>query len=228
MGPIGILCVQRTLNNGRDSGFYTGIGAAISDLFYCMLTGLGLSIVTTWIEANFKILEIIGSALLIAYALYMIIHKPVPPADPSLKPRENRPEGDMQNGLKAFVHRVQKWLERNDRVRDVMTGFFLTLSNPLIVFLIIPLMARFGFPAPEHHWYHIILGFVFIVVGALLWWAAITWTVEKVRSRMNLGSMWTINRVMGTILLVVAAYGLYDGIHEYINQLNVLPPLPKI
>ena len=45
MGPIGILCIQRTLNKGRWSGFVTGLGAALSDLIYALLTGLGMSIV---------------------------------------------------------------------------------------------------------------------------------------------------------------------------------------
>ena len=69
MGPIGILCVQRTLNKGRESGLYTGIGAALSDLIYCLFTGLGMSIVTDWIEANVSILQVMGSVFLIAYAI---------------------------------------------------------------------------------------------------------------------------------------------------------------
>lgn len=60
MGPIGILCIQRTLNKGRWSGFVTGLGAALSDLIYALLTGLGMSIVIDFIEANQNILQILG------------------------------------------------------------------------------------------------------------------------------------------------------------------------
>ena len=49
MGPIGVLCIQRTLNKGRWSGFVTGVGAAVSDLCYALLTGLGMSIVIDFI-----------------------------------------------------------------------------------------------------------------------------------------------------------------------------------
>ena len=45
MGPVGILCVQRTLNKGRWYGFVTGLGATASDLFYALITGLGMSFV---------------------------------------------------------------------------------------------------------------------------------------------------------------------------------------
>ena len=64
MGPIGILCVQRTLNNGRESGFFTGIGASLSDLFYCLLVGLGISLVTDFIADHVNVLQIIGSIIL--------------------------------------------------------------------------------------------------------------------------------------------------------------------
>ena len=65
MGPIGILCVQRTLNKGRHSGFFTGVGAAASDLFYCLLTGLGISLVTDFIADHVNSLQIVGSIILI-------------------------------------------------------------------------------------------------------------------------------------------------------------------
>ena len=45
MGPVGVLCVQRTLNKGRWYGFATGVGAALSDIIYALMTGFGLSFV---------------------------------------------------------------------------------------------------------------------------------------------------------------------------------------
>ena len=185
MGPIGILCVQRTLNRGRMSGFYTGVGAAISDLIYCLLTGLGMSMITDWIEANVTVLQVLGSVFLIAYAVYMIVHSPVPT--------------------------VQDTESKADSAREVITGFFFTLSNPLILFLVIPLFARFGFPLPEHRF----LGYVFIVAGALLWWTVITYSVDKVRSHFKISSMWLINKIMGGILLLLSLYGLATGLWDY-------------
>ena len=143
MGPIGILCIQRTLNNGRNSGFFTGVGAAASDLFYCLLVGLGISLVTDFIADHVNILQIVGSIILIVYAIYMIVHNPV-------------------SQIKESID------SRNDRWRDMVTGFLFTLSNPLIMFLIIPLFARFNFPLPEYRFYHIILGYASIVLGALI------------------------------------------------------------
>lgn len=197
MGPIGILCIQRTLNNGRDSGFFTGVGAAASDLFYCLLVGLGISLVTDFIADHVNILQIIGSAILIVYAVYMIFHNPV-------------------SQIKENVD------QRQDHWREMVTGFLFTLSNPLIMFLIIPLFARFNFPLPDYKFYHIIIGYAGIVGGALLWWAVITFFVDKVRTHFNIRSMWLINRIIGSIILVLSLYGLGTGLHAYLLQLNII------
>ncbi len=197
MGPIGILCVQRTLNKGRNSGFFTGVGAAVSDLFYCLLVGLGISLVTDFIADHVNILQIIGSVILIVYAVYMIIHNPVSQITENLDQRE-------------------------DYWRDTVTGFLFTLSNPLIMFLIIPLFARFSFPLPEYKFYHIILGYAFIVMGALIWWAVITFFVDKVRTHFNIRSMWLINRIIGSIILILSLYGLVTGTIAYLQQLNII------
>ena len=197
MGPIGILCIQRTLNNGRESGFFTGVGAAASDLFYCLLVGLGISLVTDFIADHVNILQVIGSVILIIYATYMIIHNPV-------------------SQIK------EKLDQRDDRVRDMVTGFIFTLSNPLIMFLIIPLFARFGFPLPEYKFYHIILGYASIVLGALIWWAVITFFVNKVRTHFNIRSMWLINRIIGSIILILSLYGLVTGAVAYLHELQLI------
>ena len=197
MGPIGILCIQRTLNNGRNSGFFTGVGAAASDLFYCLLVGLGISLITDFIADHVNILQIVGSIILIVYAIYMIVHNPVSQITENID-------------------------QRKDKWRDMVTGFLFTLSNPLIMFLIIPLFARFGFPLPEYKFYHIILGYASIVLGALIWWSVITFFVDKVRTHFNIRSMWLINRIIGSIVLVLSLYGLVTGIIAYLQQLHIL------
>ncbi len=197
MGPIGILCIQRTLNSGRNSGFFTGVGAAASDLFYCLLVGLGISFVTDFIADHVNLLQIVGSVILIVYALYMIFHNPV-------------------SQIKENID------QRDDRLRDIVTGFLFTLSNPLIMFLIIPLFARFSFPLPEYKFYHIIIGYAAIVGGALLWWSVITFFVDKVRTHFNIRSMWLINRIIGTIIIVLSCYGLVTGVIAYLQQLHII------
>ena len=72
MGPVGVLCIQRTLNKGRWYGFITGVGATVSDIIYAMFTGLGMSFIMNLISnpTNLFWLKIIGSVILMAFGIY--------------------------------------------------------------------------------------------------------------------------------------------------------------
>ncbi len=191
MGPIGMLCIQRTLNKGRWPAFFTGIGAALSDLIYCLLTGLGLSFITDFVEANQLILQIIGSVVLAIFAIYLFRKNPV---------RSLATPADHPNTY---------WT-------DLGSGFLLTFSNPLILFFIIGLFARFNFLLPEFKYYHYVSGYTSIFAGALLWWFTVTYFVNKVRSHFNVRSLWLINRIIGGLLLAMAVVGFIMGIKDYI------------
>ncbi len=189
MGPVGILCIQRTLDKGRRCGFYTGVGAAISDLFYCLVTGFGISFIEEFLERNQNVIQIVGSLVLVAFAVYLFRKNPAG----SIK----KPEG------MADTRSVKK---------DILGGFLFTFSNPLILFLIIGLFARFNFAMPDIRFYHYIIGFVFIFAGALSWWWLVTYFVDKVRGHFNLRSMWLINRIIGGVILLFALVGMVTGL----------------
>lgn len=183
MGPVGMLCIQRTLDKGRRAGFYTGIGAALSDLFYSLLTGFGLSFIEEFLERNSNIIQLAGSAVLIAFGIYLF--------------RKN-PARTLRKPLKDEVS-IKK---------NILGGFLFTFSNPLILFLIIGLFARFNFLLPEFKVYQYFTGFVFIFVGAIIWWWFITFSIDKVRHHFNIRSMWLINRIIGVIIMLFAVVGI--------------------
>lgn len=187
MGPVGILCIQRTLDKGRRAGLYTGVGAAISDLFYCLLTGFGLSFIENFLERNQNIIQLVGSAVLIVFAVYLFRKNPAS----SLRKR-SEPEVSART--------------------NILYGFSFTVSNPLILFLIIGLFARFNFAMPDIRFYHYIVGFVFILLGALAWWWMVTFFIDKVRSHFNLRSMWLINKIIGGIIMIFAIVGVITGV----------------
>lgn len=187
MGPIGMLVIQRTLSRGRWAAFCTGIGAGLSDLIYCLLTGLGLSFVTYFIESHQSLLQLIGSVVLAVYAGYLFVSNP------------------SRALAKGRVTTHGYW-------PDFATGFLFTFSNPLILFLIIGLFARFSFLAPEFMAYHYVAGYLAIFGGALLWWFGVTWFVDRVRSHFNLRSMWLLNRILAAVILIMGAVGLVTAV----------------
>ncbi|MBQ1796484.1 MAG: lysine transporter LysE, partial [Prevotella sp.] len=87
--------------------------------------------------------------------------------------------------------------------------FFVTFSNPLIVFLFLALFAQFAFVVPDHP-LEMSLGYLSIVGGALLWWYGLTWLIDKVREYFSLDGIMIINRIIGTIVMVFS-FAIFIG-----------------
>ena len=178
MGPVGVLCVQRTLKKGRWYGFFTGIGAAVSDIIYAAISGLGMSFVMDFVnnEQNRFGLQIIGSLMLLGFGWYTYR------TDPTKNMHQSGPDkGTM-------------WY-------NTWTAFLVTFSNPLIIFLFIALYAQFAFVLPDHP-FEMMVGFLSIVGGALLWWWGLTWLVDKIRTNFNQQGIRLINQMIGVAVII--------------------------
>lgn len=183
LGPVGVLCIQRTLNKGRWYGFVTGLGASISDIAYALLTGYGMSFIFDYIDKNIFYLQLLGSAMLLLFGIYTFRSNPV---------KSIRPASTNKG---SYFH-------------NFITAFAVTLSNPLIIFLFIGLFARFAFLQPGVLLFETITGYLAIALGALGWWFGITFFVNKVRTKFNLRGIWILNRIIGGIVMAVSVVGL--------------------
>lgn len=189
MGPIGMLVVQRTLSKGRWPAFFTGIGAAFSDLIYCLLTGFCISFITDFIEAHQLWIQIIGSVVLAAFGIYLYRKNPT-------------------RALKMHLPAASNYW------RDIASGFILTFSNPLILFFIIGLFARFNFILPEYAPHHYVIAYTAIFGGAIMWWYGVTWLVNRLGRRINVRSLKLINRIIALILIVMAIAGIVMAVTD--------------
>ena len=183
LGPVGVLCIQRTLNKGRWYGFVTGVGAALSDICYALITGYGMSFVFDYVNKNIFYLQLFGSVLLFFFGIYTFRSNPVQSIHP--------PSGNKGTYLHNFV-----------------TAFLVTLSNPLIIFLFVGPFARFSFAGNGALVSETVTGYLSIILGALSWWFGISYFVNKVRARFNLRGIWLLNRVIGSIVAIVSLVGL--------------------
>ena len=120
MGPVGVLCVQRTLNKGRAYGFVTGTGAALSDILYALLTGYGLSFLYEIISNQTTLfwIQIIGAIIMFLFGLHTFRTNPMK----NTRNVSRNKSSLLQNGI---------------------TGFFITLSNPTIILLFLGLFTPF-------------------------------------------------------------------------------------
>lgn len=178
MGPVGILCIQRTLNKGRWYGFVTGIGAAISDTIYALIVGLGMSFIMKPLQnpTYQLILQISGSVLLLLFGIYCFKSNPMKKMHQS----SNTKESIFHNGLTAFL---------------------VTISNPLIIFLFMATFAQFALVQPDRP-FEMIVGFACIPAGALLWWYGLTWLVDKIRGKFDVNGVLIINKVIGSVVIL--------------------------
>ena len=184
MGPIGILCVQRTLNRGRMHGFITGLGAMVSDLIYAFITLIGMGFVNTILEANEQLLQYVGSLVIVLFGIGIFFTNPLK----ILKPTTSAPQTRYN--------------------QDFFTAFFLTLSNVAIVFLFISLFARFNYSPLETNWFTFAIGLISIGLGALAWWFFITTYVSKLKRYFNRHALKLFNRTVGSILVLLGVLGV--------------------
>ena len=179
MGPVGILCVQRTLNKGRWYGFVTGVGAAASDLIYVLITGLGMSLVTDFVnDPTYRFyLQVVGSLVLLVFGFFTYRNDPL---------KQMHHSGNQKGSL---------WY-------NAWTAFLVTLSNPLIIILFGALFAQFAF-APSTP-FDMLASFLSVAGGALLWWYGLTWLIDKIRTKFDDNGIRIINQVIGAIVILVS------------------------
>lgn len=181
MGPVGVLIVQRTLNKGRWFGFVTGVGAALSDMLYAVICGCFLQFFIGFLDQNRSALQIAGSFMLLGFGMWTYF----------TRPKTQLPKG-----------RTQKTLIQNG-----VTGFLLTIGNPIIVFLFLALFAHFNFVTDNK--LKLIVEFVAVFLGALGWWLGLTYIINKARTRFNEERICMLNRTIGVVVMVVSLMALF-------------------
>lgn len=189
MGPIGVLCVQRTLNEGRYHGLSTGLGAMFSDMIYALIAGLGLGFIASFIEANHSPIQVFGSIVLIVFGAFVF---------------KSNPTAKLQ---KQKENHSPYW-------KTILSSFLLNLSNVGIFFYFIAMFARFNF-ITQGDTRENIIGLLSIAIGIMLWWFFVSFLVDKLRSRFNLRALNIFNRILGCVLLGVGVVGFITGIYNW-------------
>ncbi len=187
LGPIGMLTIQRTLHKGRKFGFFTGLGATTSDLVYIVLTLFFLNFIQQFIEDQKLIIQIGGSIIIAFFGLYIF------KSNPAVQPKFKVPVNE-------------------NLFKDYITSFLLTFSNPLIIFVMLALFARFNFVANEVKWYELLAGIASILGGAALWWSFLTYSASKFRKFLNMRGLKLINVITGSIIMLIGCAGLFLSI----------------
>ncbi len=175
VGPIGILCIRKTLQFGRFSGFFTGLGAAIADTIYGIVAVFSLTFIANFlIEAQFW-LRLMGGAFLIYLGMKTFL----------AKPREKFTKVSHQSLLKDFL-----------------VTFFLTLTNPMTILSYVGAFTALGLAITRENYSKsswLILG---VFLGSAIWWLMLSEGVTLFRKQVTQKMMTLINRVAGLLISV--------------------------
>lgn len=188
LGPIGMLIIQRTLHRGQKYGLATGFGATTSDLVYTIISLFFLSFVVGFIDAHKDIIQIVGSVILVFFGFWIFRSNPV---------TQPRAEDEKSN---------------HSLFGDYITSFLLTLSNPLILFVLIALFAHFTFISVGTKFWHIIVGLASILLGAGSWWLVLTYFASHFRSKINVRELKLVNQITGGVIILLGIIGILRGI----------------
>lgn len=179
VGPIGILVIRRTLQFGRLSGLFSGLGAALADMLYGMVAAFGLTFISQFLLAGKLWLQLIGGAFLI----YLGIKTFFAPA--------------QENSEKA-THR--------SLLSDFGSTFVLTLTNPMTILSFLAIFAGLGITSAQGNYLYassLVLG---VFLGSALWWLILSEGVTFFRKKIRKEVMLIINRLSG---LLIFAFGLF-------------------
>lgn len=193
LGPIGMLCVQRTLNKGRKYGLATGLGATTSDLIYTLISLFFIGFVVDFLEEYRSIIRVVGSIVVIAFGIYIYRSNPS---------RQPIPQQSNQGSV----------------MKDYFTSMILTLSNPIILLILIALFARFEFLDEHTTVANNIIGLVSILAGAFLWWNILTLLASKFSGRLTYRGLKMMNMIIGSVIMVIGSIGIIINTYQLIFQ----------
>jgi threonine/homoserine/homoserine lactone efflux protein len=180
VGPIGVLCIRRSLAQGRRVGFVTGMGAATADAAYGCIAAFGLTAVSGALVGARIWLGLLGGLFLCFLGIRTFLSAPAA--------RGAQAQG--RGPLAAYV-----------------STFFLTLTNPMTILSFVAVFAGLGLVAsPNYLAASLLVAGVF--VGSALWWLLLSSGVSLLQSRVGAGWMQAVNRLSGCIIFAFGIYSL--------------------
>jgi len=212
VGPLGILCIQRTINKGKWHGVVTGLGATTSDIIYAFLVGFSMNIIVDFISAHQLVIQLIGAIVIGIFGIHIFNTKP----EQIEKIKKHKQAGELRvEDNIAKNPTLKEAILKNDYLHDYLSAFGLCFSNPLIIFLFIGLFAQFHMFGTESVALNMSCIF-FIIVGAFLWWMTLTFIVCKFRKNFKTRGMTILNHITGGILIIAAVATAINAIIKLI------------
>jgi threonine/homoserine/homoserine lactone efflux protein len=181
VGPIGVLCIRRTLADGRVYGLVSGLGAATADAFYGSVAGFGLTFISSLLIGQSFWLRLIGGAFLCYLGVRTFLARPAEKA-----------AADKSNSLAGAY----------------ASTLFLTLTNPTTIFSFAAIFAGLGIASTAGNYLDAGLLVLGVFIGSALWWLTLSSVVSIFRAKFGARQLQWVNRISGIIILVFGVLAL--------------------
>jgi threonine/homoserine/homoserine lactone efflux protein len=178
VGPIGVLCIRRTLAEGRSAGLASGLGAATADAIYGCVAGFGLTFISGFLMGQQTWLRLIGGLFLCYLGTRALLTRPA-----------ERPAAASGIGLSGIY----------------ASTFFLTLTNPMTILAFAAIFAGLGLANASGDYASALLLVGGVFFGSASWWLLLSSGVNLFRERCGTSGLTWVNRVSGA---VITAFGL--------------------
>ena len=186
VGPIGVLCIRRTLAEGRAAGFASGLGAATADALYGCIAGFGLTFISGVLIEQQTWFRLIGGLFLCYLGVKTLLSQPA----------EEAAVAQGKGLLGAYT-----------------STLFLTLTNPMTVLAFAAIYAGLGVGAMAGD-YGAALTLVFgVFLGSALWWLLLSGGASLFRAKFNARSLLCVNRVSGVMIVGFGVFALFSLLH---------------
>jgi len=173
MGPVAVLCIRRALARGPVQSFVAGLGAAVADMIFGAVAGLGLTVISSFVLDNERAIGLIGGVLVLAFGIGTY-----------------RTPIAMNNGavaVKSLRH-------------DFATAFTMAITNPATMIAAAGIFAAFGrvdmYEAPMTAFW-LVAG---VLVGSALWWMILAGVASTLRGRFVDQGLPRLNKISGSII----------------------------
>ncbi|MBT3400800.1 MAG: LysE family transporter [Rhodospirillaceae bacterium] len=189
VGPVGVLCVQRTLSQGRMHGLISGLGAAFGDALYGAVAAFGISAVEDWITGHQGALRLVGGVVLLLLALRTVaaMVRAHPVTDGS-------------------DEKIQRRIETHSLVKDFLSTFMLAITNPITFIAFAGLLATLGFTEAGRSIGNASILVAGVFAGSALWWIALSTTANLFRPIVDGSYQLWMDRIVASVL---AGFGIY-------------------
>jgi len=176
VGPIGVLCIRRSLNAGMLTGLVSGLGAAVADGVYGAVAGFGLTSVSMFLLDHQAAIRALGGAALLVIGLRILRAK---------APAAGEPPGNSGRLAGAFA-----------------SCFLLTLTNPTTILSFLAIFAGLGLAEWVRDYSAATVLVAGVLLGSALWWLVLSGSVSLVRHRLSPAALVWINRLSAAVILL--------------------------